>query len=110
VPISLLTGAGAAGVSVDLDVLPTSSYDELAVLLEQGRPVHLGVVPTTAPARPLSDGTVTERVHRLLDMLGLDPQSAASLVVTPGCGLAGADPEWARRALHLCRQVASALA
>jgi hypothetical protein len=42
-------------------------------------------------------------------MLGLDPQSASSLVVTPGCGLAGADPQWARAALHLCRQVASAL-
>ena len=110
VPISLLTGAGAAGVSVDLDVLPTSAYDDLAVLLEQGRPVHLGVVPTTAPARPLSDGTVTERVLRLLDMLGLDPESASSLVVTPGCGLAGADPQWARRALHLCSQVAAALA
>ena len=110
VPVGLLTGAGAAGVSVDLDVLPVSTYDELAGLLEQGRPVHLGVVPTTAPARPLSDTTVTERVLRLLEMLGLDPESAPSLVVTPGCGLAGADPAWARRALHLCRQVASALA
>ena len=110
VPVGLLTGAGAAGVSVDLDVLPASTYDELAALLEQGRPVHLGVVPTTAPARPLSDTTVTERVLRLLEMLGLDPESAPSLVVTPGCGLGGADPAWARRALHLCRQVASALA
>ena len=108
-PIALLTGAGAAGVSVDLDVLPLAAYDDLAGLLEQGRPVHLGVVPTTAPARALSDSVVTERVLRLLDMLGLDPEVAATLVVTPSCGLAGADPGWARRALSLCRTVAADL-
>jgi methionine synthase II (cobalamin-independent) len=109
VPIALLTGAGAAGVSVDLDVLPASAYDDLAGLLEQGRPVHLGVVPSTAPSQPLSDSVVTERVLRWLDMLGLDPETASSLVVTPSCGLAGASPDWARRALRLCRQVAAAL-
>lgn len=110
VPVDLLTGAGAAGVSVDLDVLPVSAYDDLAVLLEQGRPVYLGVVPSTAPTQPLSDGTVAERVLRWLEMLGLDPESASSLVVTPSCGLAGADPQWARRALRICRQVSAALA
>ncbi len=109
VPIPLLTGAGAAGVSVDLDVLPPAAYDDLAGLLEQGRPVHLGVVPTTAPTGALSDSVVTERVLRLLDMLGLDPEVAAGLVVTPSCGLAGADPGWARRALSLCRTVAADL-
>jgi hypothetical protein len=109
VPVSLLTGAGASGVSVDLDELPTSAYDELAGLLEQGRPVHLGVVPNSTPSDRLSDRDVTERVLRLLDMLGLDPESASSLVVTPTCGLAGADARWARRALDLCRAVAANL-
>jgi methionine synthase II (cobalamin-independent) len=109
VPIGLLTGAGAAGVSVDLDVLPPGAYDDLADLLEQGRPVHLGVVPSTAPATPLSDTAVTERVLRFLDIVGLDPQSASTLVVTPSCGLSGADPSWARQALALCRTVAANL-
>jgi methionine synthase II (cobalamin-independent) len=109
VPIGLLTGAGAAGVSVDLDVLPPAAYDDLADLLERGRPVYLGVVPATAPATPLSDRAVTERVLRFLEMLGLDPESASSLVVTPSCGLAAADPAWARRALVLCRTVAADL-
>lgn len=109
VPVGLLTGAGAAGVSVDLDVLPVPAYDELAGLLEQGRPVYLGVVPSTAPATPPSEGAVTERVLRFLDMLGLDPESASSLVVTPACGLAGADPSWARRALQLVQRVAANL-
>ena len=40
----------------------------------QGEPVHLGVVPSTAPARPSPTRAVTERVLRLLDMLGLDPE------------------------------------
>ena len=109
IPIGLLTGAGAAGVSVDLDVLPLSAYDELAGLLEQGRPVHLGVVPRTAPDSPVSDTRVTERVLRLLEMLGLDPESATGLVVTPSCGLAGADDRWARGSLELCRTVAANL-
>jgi methionine synthase II (cobalamin-independent) len=109
VPISLLTGAGAAGVSVDLDVLAPAAYDDLAGLLEQERPVHLGVVPSTEPATPPTDTSVTDRVLRLLDMLGLDPEAARSLVVTPACGLAGASDAWAARALTLCRTVAANL-
>ena len=109
VPVSLLTGAGAAGVSVDLDVLTAAAYDDLAGLLEQGRPVHLGVVPTAAPASTLTDGAVTERVLRFLDMLGLDPAAAGSLVITPACGLAGADPAWAREAMRLVTKVAGHL-
>jgi methionine synthase II (cobalamin-independent) len=109
VPVSLLTGAGASGVSVDLDVLAPAAYDDLAGLLEQGRPVHLGVVPSVAPVQALTDSTVTERVLRFLDMLGLDPVGAGSLVVTPACGLAGADPAWAREAMRLVAKVATHL-
>jgi len=108
VPIGLLVGAGAAGVSVDLDVLGPAAYDEVAELLEQGRPVHLGVVPT-APADGLTDTGVTERVLRFLDVLGLAPESAPSLVLTSACGLAGATPGWTRQALRLVRQAASNL-
>jgi hypothetical protein len=49
-------------------------------------------------------------VLRFLDRLGLDPPSVSDrLVVTPACGLAGAEPDWARRALTLCRQAAAHL-
>jgi methionine synthase II (cobalamin-independent) len=109
VPVRLLTGAGAAGVSVDLDVLPVPAYDDLAGLLEEGRPVHLGIVPSTVPARVPTEGELTERVLRWLDMLGLDPGTAAGLVLTPACGLAGADPAWARTALQLVAKVATQL-
>jgi hypothetical protein len=108
-PLTLLTGAGAEGVSVDLELLTAASYDHVAELLEQQRPVHLGVVPGSAPGKPLSDSTVTERVLRFLDVLGLAPEEAGSLVLAPSAGLAGTDAAWARRALVLCRTVASNL-
>lgn len=107
VPVSLLTGAGAEGVSVDLDVLTARVYEDLAGLLETGRPVYLGVVPSAEPATAPGETAVTERVLRLLDMLGFDPQTVGEhLVVTPSCGLAGAGAGWARRALGLSRAVA----
>ena len=96
-------------MTVDLDVLAPAAYDDLAVLLEQGRPVHLGVVPSVAPASRPTDSSVTERVLRFLDMLGVDPGSAGSLVVTPACGLAGADGAWAREAMRLVAKVATHL-
>ena len=49
-----------------------------------------------------------QRVERWLDMLGLDPE-AGTLLVGPGCGLAGASTAWSRKALTLSRQVAAAL-
>lgn len=104
-PFDLLSRVGAPGVSVDLDVLDAAGYDEVATALEAGRWVLLGVVPSTRPASP--PGSVTERVERFLDMLGLEPTER--LVLTPSCGLAGADARWARTALDLCRSAAADL-
>lgn len=106
-PIGLLTGAGARGISVDLDVMSTAGYDAMGEVLESGRTLMLGVVPATDPATPSDDGAPTERVLRLLDMLGLDPAAdTGDLVVTPSCGLAGASASWARRAGELSQRVA----
>ena len=105
-PVDLLLGAGAQGVSVDLDALRAGAYDALAGALEKGHAVMLGVVPATDPVTPPTDDAVTERVLRVLDMLGLDPRTAGDLVVTPSCGLAGAGAAWARRALALSERVA----
>lgn len=113
VPISLLTGTGAQGVSVDLSVLGPASYDGLAEVLETDRTLMLGVVPSADPATWPDERSLTERVQRLLDMLGLDPadpEGAGELVVTPSCGLAGASPGWARRACDLSARVARNLA
>lgn len=107
VPVSLLTGAGAQGVSVDLGVLAVSAYDDVATLLENGAPVLLGVVPSTDPETRPGEKALVEKVLRFLEMLGLDPESTPGLVVTPTCGLAGASAGWAREAVRLSRKVAA---
>ncbi|HET7387139.1 MAG TPA: methionine synthase [Nocardioidaceae bacterium] len=110
VPVRLLADAGAAGVSVDLDVLAPEGYDALAAVLDAGGTGYLGVVPTSRPDPETDDRTLTDRVLRFLEMLGLDPDGVGErLVVTPSCGLAGADPAWARTALELSAKVASHL-
>jgi methionine synthase II (cobalamin-independent) len=99
-PLDLLRGAGAAGISVDLDVIDAAGTDVLATMLEAGETVALGIVPPLQAAT--TDTDLVERVLRWLDMLGLDPEVVAgSLVITPTCGLAGASREWPRRALAL---------
>lgn len=110
VPVDLLGqvgGAAAPGVGVDLDVLVAAAYDGLATALEAGRWTVLGVVPTTRPESAPDVGAVVRRVERLLDVLGLEPTDR--LVLSPSCGLAGADPGWARTALGLCRDAAARL-
>jgi methionine synthase II (cobalamin-independent) len=110
VPIGLLRGAGARAVSVDLDVLAAAGYDELGTALDAGERVFLGVVPATEPTSRPTESQVVERVLRLLDMLGFDPDEVAGqLVLTPSCGLAGATPSYAREALALVRGSASRL-
>ena len=107
IPISLLRGAGAGGISLDLDVLAAEGYDELGTALDEGARILLGVVPGTQPAEVPTERQVAERVLRLLDMLGFDPEEVGSqLVVTPACGLAGATPGYTRTALTLLRDSA----
>lgn len=110
VPLGLLRGAGAQGVSLDLDLLGAASYDELGTALDEGCRVLLGVVPGTEPANVPTVRQVADRVLRLLDMLGFDPDEVgAQLVLTPTCGLAGASPQYARTALTLLRESAARL-
>lgn len=104
-PLDLLARVGAPGLSLDLDRLTAEQYDDVAAALEQGRRVLLGVVPSTRPTTPPTERSVTERVLRFLDLLGgIEPTDR--LVLTPACGLAVADPEWAREALALVRNAA----
>lgn len=106
-PIALMRGAGAQGVSVDLDLIDAASYDALGEAAEAGDWLLLGAVPALAPTEEPDETSVTERMLRLLDMLGLEP--GPRLVVTPSCGLAGATPLWTRRALALSARAATNL-
>jgi methionine synthase II (cobalamin-independent) len=107
VPVEVLTRAGARAVSVDMARISRGRYDDYARLLDQGVGLWLGVVPSTDPDPAPRDADLVQRVQRLLDDLGFDPDEAGPrVVVTPTCGLAGATTGWARRALVLAGHVA----
>lgn len=110
VPWPALRKAGARGLSADLAMLSAAEHDALAEALEAGETVALGIVAALDPPAEPGDGQLTESVLRWLDMLGLDPEVVGErLVVTPACGLAGASPGWARRALAVTRTAAANL-
>jgi methionine synthase II (cobalamin-independent) len=109
-PLDLLRGAGARGLSVDTSVLVSADHDVLGEALETGEGVALGLVPAVDPTTVPTAQQLTDQVLGWLDRLGLDPDVVGQrLLVTPACGLAGASPAWARRALALCREVATNL-
>jgi methionine synthase II (cobalamin-independent) len=110
IPLDLLRGAGAQGLSVDFALLTAADDDALGSALEAGDGVALGIVPSVDPATVPGEGPLTDGVLAWLDQIGLDPETVGRrLLVTPSCGLAGASPGWARQALALCRAVAKNL-
>ena len=110
-PLGLFRASGAVGLAVDLALVAADGHDALAAALEAGETVALGVVPTVAPETAPTVKAVVEQVQRWLDMVGLDPAEVGHLLVfSPSCGLAGADADWARRALGLSRAAARAFA
>jgi methionine synthase II (cobalamin-independent) len=110
VPFALLRRAGAHGISFDFSLLTERDDDVIGEAVEGGTRLFAGVVPTAEG--PLSDpaGSVMG-VRTLWRRLGLHPGLLADAVtVTPACGLAGASPEYARRALAHCVRAARSLA
>ncbi|MEV7280992.1 methionine synthase [Streptomyces sp. NPDC093111] len=113
VPFGLLRRAGAAGVSFDFGLLTERDEEPIGEAVEDGTVLFAGVVPSTDPASgALSDpGGSVMGVRTLWRRLGLNPGTLAeSVVVTPTCGLAGASPEYARKALAHCARAARSLA
>lgn len=114
IPFDTLRRAGVSGISFDMALLSERHDDVLGELIESRLPLLAGVVPPTDPpsAAPGSTPSVKALKDRVLSLrrLGFSgPRIAETVVVTPSCGLAGASPGWARRALKLCRDTARAL-
>lgn len=108
VPIGLLRGTGVGGVSLDADRLSPAAYEEIGALLDNRDRLFLGVVATDKEVP--SPRALTDRVLRLLDMLGFDPQEVSDLLVlTPGCGLAGSGEDHSRAVLAALREAAATL-
>ncbi|MGW7408832.1 methionine synthase [Streptomyces sp. NPDC054833] len=110
VPIALLRRTGAAAVSLDFSLLTERDDEVIGEAVEGGTRLFAGVVPGTDG--PLSDpaGSVMG-VRTLWRRLGLHPGLLAETVtITPSCGLAGASPAYARKALAHCVRAARSLA
>lgn len=90
VPIPLIRQVPALEPSLDIALVGTAQWDGLAELVESGRRVWAGLVPTDSAARHPRDHVepFVEQWHRV----GLDPALFERLVVTPACGLAGVSP------------------
>ena len=101
-PLELLRRAGASAVSVDATLLTPRDDDAVGEAVEAGTGLLLGVVPATDAV--LSDLSATMGpATALWRRLGLSAEAlTTSVVVTPTCGLAGASPAGARRALQAC--------
>jgi hypothetical protein len=114
VPYDLLVRAGARGLSFDLAAVREGDLDALGSAVDDGVALLVGAVPSTRPAEPArggpagpSDSDVARAVAGLWRRLGFAADEAArGCVVTPSCGLAGADPTWARTAMTLAREAA----
>lgn len=112
VPVALVRGAGAAAVGLDLALLPLDSaaaLDPLGEALDAGLALFAGAVPSSG-GRPDGAAAAT-RIGSLWRRIGFPAERLPEqVVVTPACGLAGADPAYARQALTACREAGRRLA
>ncbi|MEU4314921.1 methionine synthase [Nocardia sp. NPDC024068] len=109
-PLAFLGRSSATALGFDLaTVSGTAALDALGEALDRGKYLVLGLVPATRPAPPPAWREIAEPGVRLIDRLGF-PRSelARRMLVSPACGLAGAQPDWARDALRLASDTATA--
>ncbi|MEU3279722.1 methionine synthase [Streptomyces antibioticus] len=110
VPFALLRRAGITGISFDFSLLTERDEEAIGEAVEAGTRLLAGVVPGTDTALSDPAGSVMG-VRTLWRRLGLRPGLLAEAVtITPACGLAGASPAYARRALAHCVRAARSLA
>lgn len=107
-PFAVFKETSAQALSADVGCLGSGSYDDVGGWVDAGRELWLGVVPSLAPSgQPPAGKLLTTEVLRWWSALGYsEPDALPDMTITPGCGLAGASPQWARSALELSSQVA----
>lgn len=115
-PMQVLADVGAVGIGIDAtrpavagSTASPTALDALGEVWDAGVPLMLGMVPARDPGRPVTSRALAGRAFDLADRLGFARERLSTLAVpTPTCGLAGASPHWARRALELCRELGQA--
>lgn len=107
-PIGLLRSAGADAIAVDAAQLGVQDLDALGEAIDSGGAIWLGVVP--AVDSEISLDRARRKVLDLWQRLGFAQGELAGLVVpTPACGMAGASPAYARRAMTVLRDTGRAI-
>ncbi|MBA0045288.1 methionine synthase [Mycobacterium sp. NPDC050853] len=106
-PWELLRGANIRGIAVDAACLTDAqALDGLASVLDTGKAAVLGVIPSVAPSVPISADVLAVSTAGLADKLGFGRAVLRDRIgISTGCGLAGADLQWARTATELTRKV-----
>jgi hypothetical protein len=114
-PVGLFREAGAVGVALDLalvDLDSAAELDALGEVLDGGFGLIAGAVRTrpVAGVDPADSGPAAGLVRALWSRLGLPAaRLPRQVVVSTACGLAGADPDYARTVLRTCREAARRL-
>ena len=111
IPWKVLQRSSIQAVAVDVSMLTPADLDGIGEFVESGRTVQLGVVPTTAPAKPPAVEEVAKAAAAVTDRLGF-PRTVLRdhIGITPACGLGGASAGWARTAVGLCQKTADGFA
>jgi hypothetical protein len=110
-PIALLRRAGAGALALDVGLIGThrAALDAIGESWDAEVPILLGLVPSVRPGREPSLRELARPALWLADHVGFARERLATLVVpTPTCGLAGASPEWAQRAMEQARDLGKA--
>lgn len=112
VPFEVFGRAGVHAVAFDLALVRPARYDAVGAFLDGGGVAVLGILPGTDPAPGAREPGWKDAARpavELIDRLGF-PRSVLTdrVAVSPACGLAGASAGWARRALTVVRDVATA--
>ena len=111
VPLQVVRDAQAVAVALDLSLL--KNLDPMGEALESGLGLLAGAVPTRPPAngRAPNGKQVAETVRTFWKQLAFPiTQLPKQVVVTPACGLAGAQDAYVRATLKACREAARRLA
>ncbi len=103
-PVDLLRRSGVQGVLVDLQQLVSRDWDVIGPALEDGLWLGLGALPTQQLAA--GPDQIARRALAPLRALQVDPAVSGQLILTAGCGLAGATRHDAVRALRSLRAAA----
>ena len=111
IPWKVMQDSAISAVAVDVATLQAADLDAVGEFVESGRVVMLGVVASSAAARPPAMEEVATSAAAITDRLGFGRSVLRDRIgITPACGLAAATPDWARTAIGLVRRVAEAFA